>query len=422
MEERRKHRPETSNTGASALRGEDLKASERGIEAARCLANFGETDGSHAREFKTRAADGVYSPSTQGLLSCQLETDRLLQSGDVQVLIPMHESGDHDVPAPVLDYLLEDCRIPREFILVVNHLSGEAAVRRVVERSIPMVDALEVMACLDPALCHIAHLPELRTGKGIAVLAGLLALKAMAMDGAECRFRWIMMHDSELIHVHEYNGARYLSYPLVVDGDPHNMVLACQSGRNNEAVHCARVATEADAIFNPIPQIAEYARVIGPRLTKLSWMLCGERILDAETLFRLPLTTGYALETILNFGVEGVNAFGNTRKTTAQVINPNGRIDACSGEYAEQFMMNMIGRAMRAFILMGTPPHTWNLQDIARLNAGFAQMHVIPAIAEFSGPVTCRETPADRVLPSVKEIIFRGWVDAERMRKCVPHS
>lgn len=409
-----------ANVEASRLHGEDLKAHARGQDQGRCLANFQEGGGSHSTAFSRFASEGVYSPSTFEMANWMPSIDNLLQSGNVQVLIPMHEKGDHNVPAPVLDYLLDNCRIPKESILVVNHLSGDLAVRRVFDRKVPMVDALEVIKCLDPAVCAMAGLPELRLGKGIAVLAGLLALRGISnFHGSDRPFQWVMMHDSELIRVNEYDGARYITYPLVCDGDnPHRMILECQSGRNNEAVHCARVAIEADAIFNPVPSIANYAREIGPRLMRLSWMLCGERILDANTLMNLPLSTGYVLETILNFGVEGLNIYDE--RTTGQVMNSGGRLDACSGEYAEQFMMNMIGRAIRAFVLMGIPPHRWEISDIVRLNVGFAQMPVVPAIAEFQGPVICRETPADRVLPSVETIWKNGWVDEERLKKHLP--
>lgn len=143
----------------------------------------------------------------------------------------------------------------------------------------------------------------------------------------------------------------------------------------------------------------------------------GEFIIGTDTLFQLPFTDGYSIETILRFGIVGYNI--DSEEQEVQVRNPNERLDGCNGGWGEQFMMNMISRSGIAYAMTGKPPHLWTLDDIHRLNQGFSQMCVIPGLPQEHGPMIGRDVSADRVLPSVNQLLEQGWVNVDRLNELV---
>jgi hypothetical protein len=223
-----------------------------------------------------------------------------------------------------------------------------------------------------------------------------------------------MMHDSELTNVRDYNGARFLTYPLIMAEGQHNHILGCQVDRGNEAIYAARVGLEGIADFHPDEAVAAYIQRLQNALLRLTWMLTGERIISAEDFLRIPLATSYVLETIVNCGIEGLNLNGSGR-STSQVVIPGSRVDGCNGRWSEQFMMNMITRALNGIAMMGKPTHSWSLEDIERINRRFGRMKVISVLPETAGAPVCRAKKADRVIPSINTLFEQGWVDERQL-------
>lgn len=281
-----------------------------------------------------------------------------------------------------------------------------------------MVSAMDVIQCLEHVVADTAYLPQLRRGKGIAMLAGLLAFRQMMNENENtAKVRWIVWHDSELIKVQEYDGLRHLLFPIVRHPSSYNHVMMAQVGRNNETTHAARVALQSLAMFHTDPKTARYIKRVGPELERIIWMLCGERAVSTDIAFHLPLATSYTVETLWSLAIQAMNL--NNSHKTAQVINPNDRLDRPSGSHAEQFMMTMITRALNAFMMVGVPPHQWTLDLIKSMNDRFRRMHVVPAFPVNHGPVTCRQVGADRVLPSVSGLFREKWVKTHTLEEVV---
>ncbi len=402
----------------SATGGETAKERTRGVDRERALRLFCNDNEKIASEFCREMEAGLYDPGEVGIHQAKEDVDNILQSGKIVVLIPMHEQGGEPefVPREVLDYLLNDCQIPRQNVIVLNDRSGEEAVVEVRRWEVPVIDVQHVLdQSVSPELFQLLSLQRQNVvGKGIPIMVGLAIVQAMMERGTIYEDACIMMHDSELIDVRSYNGARFLTYPLVVASHRHNHVLGCQVDRGNEAVYAARVGLESIAAFHPDPAVSAFIRQIQPSLLRLTWMLTGERIIRAEDFLRIPLATSYVLETIINFGIEGrnLNGFGHT---TSQVVIPGSRVDGCNGRWAEQCMMHMICRAINAFAMTGKPSHTWSLEDIEGINQRFGQMEVVPILPETAGAPICRSKKADRVIPSINTLVKEGLVNRDRL-------
>ena len=394
-------------------------------------------------------AQGVYEPTAAMIADLRPQMDELIQSGKLRILIPMREIGGGGVPGHVLKYLIQDRGMPREFITVANHESGPNAVNIARQWGVKVVDVMEVIHCLSPDVVEVTGLPKLEHGKGVAVLAGLLALRQQVGNGASM-VEWIMLHDSELKDVEPYDPVGHLLYPIVMgDGDHHNEVIMNQVGRSNEPVYSVRMALEAiehmnpwqgienrlDSIrpawlrapiarivngLNPWKEVHGYVKAIRPAMLRRVWMCCGERLLSWHDLQRLPLATGYVLETMLGFGIEGLNL--HAEKMLAQVVNRNLRRDAANGLFREQLMMGQIARAILAFALFAKNPHKWSDDDIRHLNSGFGRMPIIPGMPETPGHAMAWEQPADRVLPSVDRIFHKQWADLDRLAEVLKAS
>ena len=400
--------------GSTLTGGEKLKERARGVDASRAMRDFGQ--GTKVAEgFNAAMGEGVYRPDMINLKEMGGMITSLMGSGRIQVVIPMYEKGGPPdfVPRDVLKYLVTNCCIPKQNILVVNHRSEKPAVDEAKKWNVPVVNALEVISCLTTDMTEITGLSELFAGKGVAVLAGLLTVRSQVNSGI-INPEYIMFHDSELVDVAKYDGARHLCYPLAITENRHNHIVGAQIDRGNEAVFAARVALEALEHVYPDDQVKKFVSDIRIPLTRLVWMLTGERILRTEDLFSLPLATGYVLETILNLGMEGINLNGS-RKTTAQVVIPNARLDCCNGAWAEQCMMHMIARALNVFVLQGEPPSKWSLDRIQEINHIFGKMKLLPILPQEAGPVECKEAEADRVIPSVNAIFGENWLEHSRM-------
>lgn len=402
----------------SATGGETAKERVRGVDKDRALRLFCNDNDEVASDFCRRMGVGLYDPGEVGIHQTKEEVDQILQSGKIVVLIPMHEKGGEPefVPREVLGYLIEDCRIPRQNVIVLNDRSGEEAVVEAKRWKVPVIDVqYAIDQTVDPELFHILGLQRREIiGKGIPIMVGLTIVQTMMERGTLTPDAYVMMHDSELVNVRDYNGARFLTYPLVAAPNQHNHVLGCQVDRGNEAVYAARVGLESIAAFHPDRSVVAFIRQIQPALLRLTWMLTGERIIRAEDFLRIPTATSYVLETAINFGLEGWN-LNRSNCFTSQVVIPGSRVDGCNGRWAEQCMMHMICRATNAFAMTGKPSHSWSTEEIAEINRRFGQMEVIPILPETAGAPICRAKKADRVIPAVDTLFEHGWVNRNRL-------
>lgn len=395
------------------------KAELRGTDTHRALRNFEGDRNPRIEAWDEFSHSGLYKPTQKDMAESRETIDDFLAER-VRVVVPMFEDGgaeNHHVPREVLRYLVENCRIPRKNILVMDHRStGKPSVAEAHAWNVRVINALEVMNCLDPKVLDVVKLDRLFAGKGIPMLAGLLALHAMREAG-ESGWDWVMFHDAELVEVDAYDGARMLTYPLVVNGDHHNSVLQAQVGRNNETVFAARVALEALEHGHPDPKVREYISWLRPQLLRLVWMLCGEFMVKWDCAQAIPLSDQYWVETLVRTGTIGFNHSTRNGMTIAQVVNPNLRADGANGNWAEQFMMNCITRGLLAQALTGTPPHMMTVEQITALNTQFEQMDLLHFLPREHGAVKVKKRPADRMLPSLQMLLAQGWVDLEKLQE-----
>jgi len=194
-------------------------------------------------------------------------------------------------------------------------------------------------------------------------------------------------------------------------------------GRGNEAVYAARVALKALELAHPHKDVREFVHGIRKHLLKRTWMCCGEFIVSWHDLCRLPLASAYVLETILAFGIDGIN-ITEKRFGLAQIVNPHPRIDECNGGFEEQRMMGQIATAIPVLGMVGKPPHLWTVRDIDALNAVFSAppMDLVEAMPEQNGSSIAWENLQDRVLPSTQQIFEAGWIDMPTMRVALADS
>ncbi len=403
-------------------------------------------DTERVRVWEEEASEGFYAPSSADLGNAQPRIDELIRSGKLRIIIPMRETSP-EVPNTVLRYLIEERKIPREFIMVSDQGSDRICVQNALEWGVQVLDVFKAMESFSPEIAHLARLstieeashilretgrqaPMLHGGKGINVLAACCALRAQLGNGTGM-VDYVLFHDSdfrskseELGSLSAYDPVRHLLYPIVHEnGSEHNQVLTSQVGRGNEAVYAARVALKALELAYPDRSVRKFIASIRPHLLKRVWICCGEFVISWHDLSRLPLASAFVMETILAFGIEGINLV-EKQFSLAQLINQNPRMDACNGAFEEQRMMGHIATAITAFAMMGKPPHMWTIDDIDRLNGIFSapSMDLVEAMPERSGPAIGWEDLQDRILPSTQQIFERDWVHWPTMRQAIADS
>lgn len=373
-----------------------------------------------AKEAESRMRVGVYAPSEKELEEAGPQIDKKMRNGEITVLIPMLEKGGSPnyTPRSVISYFVENCQIPKSKIIVVDGGSGEEALEEVRSWNIPMISFREtVYRIFRPLMCGILSLPsEKFRGKGIQVALGFLVIEMMKRMGIN-NSSLVHLHDSELSGVDEYNGTRHELFPLVTNPEKHLHSQAIQIGRNNEAVHNARVAMQGIMHMHPDSGVRRYLEKIWERYVSLVWMCTGERIVNWEMLMSLPMTTGYCMEAALVLGTIGYDL--ERVGDPAQVVIPNPRLDGANGSHMEQIMMNMISRFMLTAVMTGTPPHQWNLGLISELNYKFEEMPFIPMLPKEAGGVVCHPVSADRIIPSTNTLLDQGFVDTDELKRMV---
>jgi hypothetical protein len=405
-------------------------ARDDGDRGLRC---FNDADTDAVGDFRRQMEEGLYRPTPNQLAEARPAIDRFLQGDQIRYVVPMHEHEDpakpgyKRVPGPLLDYMIGTCGIPAEHIVLVNHFSGPAPVQVARSYGVTLVDAEQVLACLSPDLLDVVHLDEVKMGKGVAMLCGLLVAKAMNCNGLGGKLDWIGWSDSELAGVEKYDFLRYLAYPVLAAPGKHNHVLQTHTDRNNWSSMGLRVALEG-AIYAKMvqPEARRWIERMWPGLVRMVHFHAGERMVASRDMFRLPLGTGYTLETTQGFGIEGINA-GYAETAAAQVVNPNERVDGMNAirdatgntikeAFVEQRMFHMSTRMALFLALQGKPLHQWTLADLEDGNRRIADMgQLLPLFPTAHGPMEACAKPADRILPSVDMLVAEGLVEMDRI-------
>lgn len=372
-----------------------------------------------AKEAEKRMKSGVYTPLKEDMQKARPEIDQMLSNGDITVIIPMLEKGGPPsyTPRSVLQYFVEDCKIPKAKILVVDGGSAPSAIEEVRRWNIPIINFPEIVhRVFRPIMCGLLSLSsEEFRGKGIQVSLGFLIVEMMRRMGV-INSPWVHLHDSELVGVNEYDGTRYELYPIIKNIE-HLHSQAIQIGRNNEAVHNTRVSMQGIMHMHSDKGVRKYLESIWERYVSLVWMCTGERIMNWDMLMEIPMTTGYCMESALVLGTIGYDL--NRTGDPAQVVIPNPRLDGANGAWAEQIMMNMISRFMLVAVMTGIPPHEWNLGMISDLNGRFEKMPYIPILPKEPGPVACHPKTADRIIPATNVLLDQGLVDTDELKRIV---
>lgn len=414
--------------------GEKLKEQLRD-DGDRGLRLYKECVSFEASSFEHKMAEHMFSPTGEDLLREEEEIKEFLTANDIYYIICMHEKDEAKmgVPGPVLNYMIKKCGIYPRHIILVNHFSADCTVEMAKKFNVRVIDAEKVITCFTKELSEIMGLPNLRLGKGVALVSGLLALKALQLSKNK-KVSWIGWSDSELTLVEDYNFLSYLAYPLIQEKHDYNMCMQAHVGRNNWAVKGLCIALES-VIYSPSVDdgVRSFVKDIYNTLVSLVHMLAGERFIKASEMFALPLAHGYVLETGVDFGIAGANVSNGS--AIAQVINPNDRLDGSnavkrrvqvngggvamqeiSTEHVEQRMMHMITAAALFLALFGKPAHLWSLQDVHEVNKSFSVMNqFVPIFATDNGPMMTQTKERDRFFPSVDMMIKEKLVDFDRI-------
>ena len=405
-------------SASSSCIGEKAKEAKRGADIERATRDMvsGHKRDSRVVDFERQAAAHFLHPESvngKNFLDFKEETEGMIRSGRIAVLVPMREKGGapYFVPREVVRYLVKNAGFPQDRVFVINHLSELPAVDEAKRWNVPVISAMKVIALCEPKLVAICNVDRLERGKGVAMLAGLLYIYRMKKLGMLKDVEYVLMHDAELIDVDEYDPARSLVWPLVANPGAYNMVLAAQVGRNNEPSLAARVGVDAIRTMHPDKVVRDYLDMVWQRVVSYVWMLCGERIIRLDDFFGLPITTHYGLETILGWGFAGLNAQDGSE--VAQVAILKNRFDSANTTWGEQFMMYNIARVNVACAMMGTPPSEWTVDDIRRLNKHTEEMFTLPVFPFEHGPMISGDMGMDRFVPSVNKIYQMGLVDLE---------
>lgn len=118
-----------------------------------------------------------------------------------------------------------------------------------------------------------------KTGKGIAIFAGLLKLLELDLQDDTP----IFFLDADIQNIEHINPVGRLAYAWnYLENTGTKLIKLASQGRNNEAIHA-------------FLSIASKYRKIG----EFQWPLCGQIITDWGTLKQLRMTTGYTMETAI---------------------------------------------------------------------------------------------------------------------------
>ena len=355
------------------------------------------------------------------------------------VIIPMKE--DTDVVGHVLDYATQ--YVPGDRIIVANCKSGDAATTAVSEffgRGVRLVNMDEMLDCLDwQRLLPVLGLDERPSGgKGLTMLAGMLAMRALHPEAAK---ESVIQHDADVRYdmMPCYHALGHLAFPLAdraACGDHRDLryryVKITRGGRGNETCMSFRnllgdIATHPATPAN-VRRVAHHLWMV---LTEHKWMLTGEFGMLGRIAFNRPFATRYWEETLMSIWVESCIEYRKNGhpEAIAQVETHSPRVDACNDDTKEFLMQDGIGRFMRYYVWFGKPITDWTMADYQRFNAGLVQLEHAARIPSRSdderghgklpGPVIRDSGLTDRIIPSVQMLHEQNFVFQDRLDRVI---
>ncbi len=338
------------------------------------------------------------------------------------VIVPMREK--RPVVGPVLEYLcsrVDPCRV------IVADCGSEdpalGAVASFLDRGVHLFHHDEVLGLVDwDRLLPVVNLPEPpKLGKGVTVMAGMIALRVLYPRAAA-----VVQHDSDVREPERYDCLSALAFPMtrVKQGERVLYAKISRPGRGNQATMTARNIV-GDMSTNPaLPEhISRLAQHRYMTLREHKWMLTGEFGLFGRIAFNRPFATGYLEETLISSFVEDCIEYRRNghKEVVAQVEALMPRVDDANDDRKEFRMMDRICRFLVESVLFGKPLPDWSLEDFQRFNERFGAQSVVARIpsgedgAALHGPVIVENLVQDRIIPGIKMLEKGGFFIKDRV-------
>ena len=385
---------------------EELKRN-MGLDRDRCDGAYSETF--DTRSLQERLSQDYVEPTDENLRDAHDQIVSFLHDNRCMLVVPMRERG------PVIEPMLRHVvgLMSPQNIIVVNDNSDDPAIQAVSRYGARLIHRDDWLNMLDwPRLLDILNLTERPTrGKGVAVLAGYLYLHFWVQQTG-IQPGMLLQHDAEIAEYARYRGVEHLIWGLLQRPNASYVKMA-KSGRGNERCMAARSSLPVLAASqNVAPKSRQRAQDLFDKLVKHKWMLTGEFGMGFELAMQRYFATGYLEETCMSIQLEDWAA--QHGRVTAQVGNPNPRLDGANDDRKEAIMQQQISNFLGQMALDAPLFTEWTIETIRCLNHGVMSSPVkMGWVAPNDGPVVAEMLPNDRIIPSVTQLFGAGLVDCD---------